>query len=143
MACNLFRDMKRGLVLELLYCLTGGGLLLACSFGLSRLQTPDWLSDGELADDPRRSIARWAKVQHWVRWLNNWLIAVIGVLIATAGLVPHGQGWMLLWCVIVVMLLGCIFLAMLDACSSWAGYRKALPEAARRTPGTEQQDSAS
>lgn len=118
--------------MEMSLCLTVGLLLVACGFGLSRLRPPDWASEGQLATSGR-VIARWASFQRLVRLLNNGLIAIIGLSIATAGVLPHGRMWFLLWCAILVALLVCILLAFLDALSSLAGYRQAIPEAVRRS----------
>lgn len=48
-------------------------------------------------------------------------------------LLSHGPAWIALWCIVLVLLLVCVLLALMDAYSSFAGYRHALPEAARRS----------
>ncbi len=119
--------------MELVACLVGGLCLIACGLGLFRLHPPNWQNDGDLTDDHRRAIQRWSGVQRVVRAMNNSLMILIGCLIASTGFVPHGRAWMLLWGGVLVMLLVCILFAMIDAFSSLAGYRRALPEAARRS----------
>jgi hypothetical protein len=58
---------------------------------------------------------------------------LIGVGIAGTGMLPRGNAWLLLWFAILVALLVCILLAFLDALASLAGYKRAVPEAARRS----------
>ncbi|GAB5405317.1 MAG: hypothetical protein Aurels2KO_35480 [Aureliella sp.] len=128
--------------MEDIACIAGGLLLIVSAYYLSRLSPPDWTESGEMLDEPQKAIARWATVQKFVRITNNVLLAVIGGAIATAAFVPHGRGWILLWCCILAAVMLCIFLAMLDAVSSLASYRRALPEAARRSFGSEQDDPA-
>lgn len=83
--------------------------------------------------EPQRAIRRWALVQKFVRRCNNVLLGILGVLIAYSAAIPRGRGWMLLWCVVLAGLTLCLFLAMLDALSSLAGYRQAVPEVARQS----------
>lgn len=121
-------------------CIVGGFLLIGAAYGLSRLRPPNWHADGDLSEEPQLSIARWAKIQRVVRLLNNSLIALIGIAIIASAFVPHGRSWMLLWSAILLLVLTCILFALLDAFSSLSGYRRALPEAARRSFSREQQD---
>ncbi|MEZ6136805.1 MAG: hypothetical protein R3C53_18065 [Pirellulaceae bacterium] len=114
-------------------CLVGGAALIACAVGLTYLRPPNWQEDGELLDEHQRAIEYWARVQRVVRQLNNGLLGIIGGAIMASVFVPRGRVWMLLWGVILVMLLICILFAMIDAFSSMASYRRALPEAARRS----------
>lgn len=130
-------------MIEDIACIAVGSLLIAAAFWLSRMAPPDWTTHGELLDEPQRVIARWATVQRFVRITNNFMIAIIGGAIAAAAFVPHTRYWMLLWCAILAAVMFCIFLAMLDALSSLAGYRSALPEAARRSFIQEQDDPTS
>ena len=118
--------------MELYACLLGGVALMLCGFLLSRIAPPDWAND-DTSDDASRSIARWSAFQWRVRRSNNFLLIVIGAGIAASGLIPHGNAWLFLWFAILVALLVCILLAFLDALSSLAGYRHAVPEAARRS----------
>ncbi len=118
--------------MEMYACLIGGAALLLSGIGLSRLAPPDWTMS-DMGFDEGRSIARWSAFQSRVRRSNNLLMMVIGVSIAASGLVPHGNAWLFLWFAILVALLVCILLAFLDALSSLAGYRHAVPEAARRS----------
>lgn len=118
--------------MEMYACLIGGAALLLSGFGLSLLAPPDWTMSGT-GLDVERSIARWSAFQWRVRRSNNLLLMAIGVSIAASGLVPHGNAWLFLWFAILVALLVCILLAFLDALSSLAGYRHAVPEAARRS----------
>lgn len=127
-------------MIEDIACITGGSLLIASAFWLSRMAPPDWTTHGELLDESQRAIARWATLQRVVRGINNFMVAIIGGAIAAAAFVPHTRYWMLLWCAILAAVMFCIFLAMLDAFSSLAGYRRALPEAARRSFAEEQDD---
>jgi len=60
-------------------------------------------------------------------------VVVIGAGIAASGMVPRGSAWLVLWTAILVALLVCILLAFLDALASLAGYKRAVPEAARRS----------
>ncbi|MCA9132377.1 MAG: hypothetical protein KDA45_04460 [Planctomycetales bacterium] len=119
--------------MEFFACVFGGLALIVCGLSLFKLRPPNWESDGDLATAPKRAIARWSFFQRYIRYLNNSLLVVIGVGIVATAFVPHGQRWMLLWTVILVLLLVSILLALLDAMSSLAGYRRALPEAARRS----------
>ena len=119
--------------MESIACIVGGICLVGCGIALSYLRPPDWSSDGDLLDDPRRSILRWATVQRWVRLANNSLVALIGVTIFSAAFIPHGRVWIIVWLTILVLLLVCLLFAILDAFSSMAGYHRALPEAARRS----------
>ncbi len=128
--------------MEDIACIIGGTLLVFSAYWLSRLRPPDWTESGDMLEEPQRAIARWATVQKYVRLANNVMLAIIGGAIATAAFVPHGRTWILLWCCILAAVMFCIFLAMLDAVSSLASYRRALPEAARRSFGQEQDDPA-
>lgn len=119
--------------MELIACVVGGMFLVGCGVGLFRLRPPNWQNDGDLTDEHRRAIERWAVVQRVVRTMNNSLMILIGCLIAATGFIPHGKPWMLVWGGVLVLLLVCILFAMIDAFSSLAGYRRALPEAARRS----------
>jgi uncharacterized membrane protein len=119
--------------MEMYACLLGGAALVLSGIGLSRLAPPDWAADVDPAFDERRSIARWSVFQSRVRRFNNILLVMIGAGIAASGLIPHGNAWLVLWFAILVALLVCILLAFLDALSSLAGYRQAVPEAARRS----------
>ena len=122
--------------MEFIACLVGGIAFIGCSFGLSRLRPPNWQADGDLVEVERAAIQWWARVQVGIRRINNSLICLVGVLIISAGCVPHGQAWVILWSAILVLLMICIMLAMVDAISSFAGYKRALPEAARRSFGS-------
>ena len=119
--------------MEFAACLVGGVALMICGAGLFRLRPPDWQADGELSEDELRAILRWSLTQRIVRILNNSLMILIGGLIVSTAFVPHGHTWMLIWSVILLSLMMCILLAMIDAFSSLAGYKRALPEAARRS----------
>lgn len=125
--------------MESIACVVGGVCLIGTGLALFWLRPPNWQSDGELADVNRKAIERWSGVQRLVRLSNNSLLILIGGLIVTTAFVPHGRVWMLLWSAILVLLLVCILLAMLDAFSSLVGYRRALPEAARRSFGNSQE----
>lgn len=128
--------------MESIACIAGGICLVACGIALFRLRPPNWKNDGELVDLVNiKAIEWWSTVQRLVRVANNSLMIFIGIAIASTAFIPHGaqatrdsgRAWMLAWGVILVLLLFCILFAMIDAFSSLAGYRRALPEAARRS----------
>lgn len=121
--------------METFACLLGGTTLVFCGIGLSKMRAPDWSLGEDSAVQANRIIARWAKFQRSVRSLNNGLLMAMGGIMAGSGVVPHGNVWLGMWFSILLVLLVCIFLAFLDALSSLAGYREALPEAARRSFG--------
>lgn len=123
--------------MEFFACVLGGASVVAGGIVLFFVRPPDWQSDGEIAEDSKRVIARWSAVQRAVRVLTNSLIAMAGGGIMVAGFLPHGRVWMWLWAGVVSALLACIALAMLDALSSLASYRRAVPEAARRALGND------
>lgn len=119
--------------MEIVACTVGGLALIGCAIALFKMSPPDWHADGDLVDSEHRALARWARVQRTVRLANNSLLAIIGLGILASSFVPRGQMWLFLWSAILLLLLVCIGFAMLDALSSVAGYRRALPEAARRS----------
>lgn len=114
-------------------CIVGGLVLIASGAMLSRLRPPDWSSDGELSDEHRRPLIRWGRFQRILRLANNALVSIIGGAIVGSAFIPRGRAWGIAWCVILALVLLTIVLAMIDAFSSLAGYRRALPEAARRS----------
>ncbi|MCA9193740.1 MAG: hypothetical protein KDB03_18335 [Planctomycetales bacterium] len=120
--------------MELASCLIGGCALITFGLGLGRIAPPQWHADN-MSDEDLKKLASWASIQKWVRKINNMLFVIMGVAIGASPFVPKGRPWMLLWCVVLLMLLLCILLAMLDAFSSLAGYRRALPDAARKSLG--------
>ncbi len=119
--------------MELYACLLGGVALVLSGLGLSRLSPPDWGADVGPAMDEGKSLARWLAFQRRVRRSNNFLLILIGTGIAASGTLPRGNAWLVLWFAILVALLVCILLAFLDALASLAGYKRAVPEAARRS----------
>ncbi len=114
-------------------CILAGATLIACGAALSRLRPPEWHNVAKLGEEPLREIAKWASIQRMIRLVNNSLLSMIGGAIVATVFVPRGQAWIGLWCVILLLLLVCILLAMMDAVSSLAGYRRALPEITRRS----------
>jgi hypothetical protein len=114
-------------------CLFAGAVLVLSGLGLSRLAPPDWAADVDPAFDEGKSVARWSAFQWRVRRSNNFLLVLIGTAIAASGMLPRGNAWLVLWFAILVALLVCILLAFLDALASLAGYKRAVPEAARRS----------
>jgi hypothetical protein len=122
-------------------CAVGGTLLILCSFGLSRVPTPDWQSEGEFDEKQQKAIGRWAAVQRTVRRTNNILLAVIGCGIIATIFVAADKPRLVLWAAILLLLLLSIGFALLDAVSSLASYRIALPEAARRSLGNDASSS--
>ncbi len=136
--------------MEFFACILGGLGLIVFSLSLFRIRPPEWhedddngVDDGRPGDcalesecgQDRASNVKRARFQRNVRYLNNVLLAIAGGAIVSSAFVPHGRSWMLLWTAILVVLLFCIMFAMIDALTSLAGYRNALPVAARRTLG--------
>lgn len=119
--------------MEMYACFLAGAALVISGLGLSRLAPPDWGADVDPAFDERKSLARWSAFQWRVRRSNNFLLVLIGAAIAASGTLPRGNAWLVLWFAILVALLVCILLAFLDALASLAGYKRAVPEAARRS----------
>ena len=119
--------------MEMYTCLLAGTALVLSGLALSRLAPPDWAADVDPAFDEGKSLARWSAFQWRVRRSNNILLVMIGSAIATSGMLPRGNAWLVLWFAILVALLVCILLAFLDALASLAGYKRAVPEAARRS----------
>lgn len=114
-------------------CILAGATLMICGAALSRLRPPDWHNVTKMGEEPLRAIAKWASIQRMIRFANNSLLSMIGGAIIGSVFVPRGQVWVGLWCLILLMLLVCILLAMFDAFSSFAGYRRALPEITLRS----------
>ncbi len=114
-------------------CLLAGAALVISGLALSRLAPPDWAADVNPEFDEGKSVARWSAFQGRVRRSNNFLLVLIGAAIAASGMLPRGNAWLVLWFAILVALLVCILLAFLDALASLAGYKRAVPEAARRS----------
>jgi hypothetical protein len=125
--------------MEFFACLIGGAVLIACGVGLLWVHPPNWQSDGELLELPQKSIARWSRFQRVLRLVNNVLLILIGGSIMASAFVPHGRVWIVLWMANLLLLLLCILFAIIDAFSTLAGYRRALPEAARRSLGGERE----
>jgi threonine/homoserine/homoserine lactone efflux protein len=123
--------------MEFIACILGGIGLVASGLWLTRFHPPKWDQEGDTSSDEARAFLRWGSFQRVLRILTNSLLVLIGISIFSAAFVPHGRTWMLLWSVILVLLLVCILFAMIDAFSSLAGYRRALPEAVRRSFGNE------
>ena len=119
--------------MELYACLLGGAALVVSGLALSRLAPPDWAADVDPEIDEGQKLARWSAFQSRVRRSNNFLLVLIGTGIAASGMLPRGNVWLVLWFAILVALLVCILLAFLDALASLAGYKRAVPEAARRS----------
>ncbi len=122
--------------MEFVACLIGGLLLSACGVGLFAMRPPDWTVEGPLVSQEQQAIEWWFVVQRYVRWVTNCLLILIGGVISVTAFVPHGRTWMMMWAGILVLLLLCILFAMVDALGSVAGYRRAVPGAARRSFGT-------
>ncbi len=119
--------------MEIYACWLGGAALVLSGLALSRLAPPDWAADVDPAIEERQKLARWSAFQWRVRRSNNFLLIMIGACIAASGMLPRGNAWLVLWFTIMVALLVCILLAFLDALTSLAGYKRAVPEAARRS----------
>ena len=115
-------------------CIVTGTALVAVGIALFRIRQPNWKDEGDLVEHHRVAIERWSKVQLYVRSINNCLVILIGTLIFASAFLDRGRKiWGICWLVILALLMVCIILAMIDALSSFAGYRRALPEAARRS----------
>ncbi len=123
--------------METMACLVCGLGLIISGIGLRYLSPPDWQVDGELLEEQRRALQGWSRFQRRIRQWNNAQLGLTGACILVTAWVPHGKTWFLLWCGILLLLFSCCVLAMLDALSSVAGYRRALPEAARRSFGND------
>jgi len=128
--------LDRPSLMEFFACILGGLALMAVSCGLFLIRPPDWRSEEDKAANPTElTKKRFAGLQRSLRYFNNGLLMFIGGGIFASAFVPHGRGWMLLWTGILISLLLSVLLALIDALTSMAGYRRALPEAARRTLG--------
>ncbi len=120
----------------------GGTALIICSISLFRVPPPNWHEDASLPEHLFRSVHRWSTFQRILRRLNNGLLLLTGGGIVATAFVTHGREWMLLWTAILLLLLICILFAMIDALTTLAGYRRALPEAARRSFGKDVEPSS-
>jgi len=123
--------------MEFLACILGGVALMGCGVGLFFMRAPEWPQDDSSSEAMRKSITRWTKFQRGVRILNNGLMVAAGAVMVSTGVVGHGRIWMWLWMLILLLLLICISLALVDALTSLSGYRKALPQVARRALGSD------
>ena len=119
-------------------CIVIGMALIASSALLSRLRPPDWTKVGPVAPQSDASMERWSSFQRTIRLINNLLLALIGVLIGVTGLMAHTQTWMIVWLCVLLLLMIVVLLACLDAFTSMTGYRRAVPEAARRSFGEQE-----
>lgn len=130
-------DGCRELPMEPLFCFLGGLTLMGCGAGLFWMPAPVWPESDSDAPSERNSAARWLKFQRTVRNSNNVLLILAGGAMAATGLVEHGKLWIWLWTAILLALLLCISLAMVDALASLSGYRRSLPQVARRALGND------
>lgn len=122
--------------MEYFACILGGTALIACGVSLFWVRLPNWHENIATLTDPlAKSAARWAVFQRAVRTINNLLLVIAGGGIVTTTFFAHGRTWMLLWTAVLLTLLLCILFAMIDALTSLAGYRRALPIAARQSLG--------
>ncbi len=119
-------------------CFLIGVALVISSAMLSRLRPPDWTKIGPIAPESEASLERWSRFQRAIRFINNLLLALIGVLIGATGLMAHTQTWMIVWLSVLLLLMIVVLLACLDAFTSMTGYRRAVPEAARRSFGEQE-----
>jgi hypothetical protein len=121
--------------METIACTLGGLILIVTSLALARLKSPQWLrlGEGEQAAQRQRE-----SVQSLIRRANNAVLGVTGGLIIATGWVPHGKTWMMLWGGVIIALFVAIVLAGFDACSSLVGYKRSIPEVARRSFSREQ-----
>ncbi len=116
--------------MEQIACIVGGMLLIACAYGLTRLKPPDWFAGG---GEESKTLLRWSAVQRGVRNVNNAMLAVVGVAIVSTAFIQQMPIKLVVWSGVLVLLMISIVLAMADAVSSLMGYRRALPEAARKS----------
>ena len=123
--------------MEYFACIAGGIALMGCGAGLFLVRAPAWPQDEAPTDKPHDAVTKRSGFQIGVRYLNNFLLIIAGGVIASTPFVPRGRIWMLLWAAILLLLVGCILLALIDALTSLSGYRKALPRAARRSLGSD------
>ncbi len=122
--------------MEFFACILGGAALFVCGLCLFWVRLPNWHENETTLPEPLlKSATRWALFQKAVRYLNNFLVLLAGCAMVSTAFVAHGRVWMLLWIAILLILLLCILFAMIDALTSLAGYRRALPIAARRSLG--------
>ena len=106
-------------------CLVGGIALVVASAFLSRMQPPVWENDNVPASKNSR---RWYGVQRGIRFCNNVLMLVMGLLMIGAGLVTPGEiEFVLLWFIIGIIVLLCLLLAFADASASLLNYRRVSP----------------
>ena len=119
--------------MELILCISGGLVMMGGAVGLAFVRPPQWMFDIDASTRGAKSIQRVAGFQRAVRRCINILLGMTGGVMFFCAFVPHGRTWMALWLLIFLSLLTTLALAALDAISSMVGYRKALPEVARRT----------
>ena len=119
--------------MELILCISGGLLMMGGAIGLAFVRAPQWMLDMDTTTRGARSIKRVAGFQRAVRRCINILLGMTGGVMFVCAFVPHGRTWMALWLLIFLSLLTTLVLAGLDAISSMVGYRKSIPEVARRT----------
>ena len=119
--------------MESMLCITGGLVMISGAIGLAFLRPPQWMLGMDTSTKGGQSMERVIAFQRGVRRCTNILLALTGGLVFSSAFVPHGRSWMALWLLIFIALLAALMLAGLDAISSMVGYRKAIPEAARRS----------
>ena len=118
--------------MEPILCFTAGLVMIASAVGLAFLRAPTWTFDIDATTASGRALERLAGIQQSVRRWTNFLLGITGALVTLSAFIPRGRGWMALWCLILIALLSALMLAAVDAILSVVGYRKAVPEAARR-----------
>ena len=119
--------------METVLCIGGGLVMISGAIGLAFLRAPQWIFGIDTSTIGGRSMQRVVNFQSGVRRSTNILLGLTGGLVLCSAFVPHGRSWMALWLLIFLALLVTVILAGLDAISSMIGYRKSIPEVARRS----------
>ncbi|MGN6545183.1 MAG: hypothetical protein ACTHK7_09060 [Aureliella sp.] len=110
-----------------------GGLVMLGALVLAFVRPPQWMGDSDPASKPGQTIRRWGGFQRVIRRCINAMLGLIGALVFACAFVPQGRAWMAMWLFVFLALITALLLAALDAVCSVAGYRQAMPEAARRS----------
>lgn len=110
-----------------------GGLVMIGAIALAFVRTPQWMDHSDPASKRGQVIQRWGGIQRVIRRCINAVLGLIGALVFACAFVPQGRAWMAMWLFVFLALLTALLLAGLDAICSIAGYRQAVPEAARRS----------
>ena len=110
-----------------------GGLVMLGAVALAFVRTPQWMGDADPASKRGQTIQRWGGFQRVIRRCINAMLGLAGALVFACAFVPQGRTWLAMWLFVFLALITALLLAGLDAVCSVAGYRQAVPEAARRS----------